>query len=32
VSLRGGLAWLAATVLGSAVGVLAGQAIASSVL
>jgi hypothetical protein len=32
VSLRGGLTWLAMTVLGGAVGVLAGHAIASNVL
>lgn len=32
MSLRGGLTWLAMTVLGSAAGVLAGHAIASSVL
>jgi hypothetical protein len=32
MSLRGGLVWLAATVLGGVVGVLAGHAIASSVI
>ncbi len=32
MSLRGGLTWLALTVLGGAAGVLAGHAIASSVL
>jgi hypothetical protein len=32
VSLRAGLVWLAATVLGGALGVLAGHAIAASVL
>jgi hypothetical protein len=32
VSLRGGLTWLVATVLGGAVGVFAGHAIASGVL
>jgi hypothetical protein len=32
MSLNGGLGWLVLTVLGGAVGVLAGHAIASSVL
>lgn len=32
MSLHGGLGWLLATVLGGAVGVFAGHAIASSVL
>ena len=32
MSLRGGLAWLALTVLGAAAGVLAGHALASGVL
>lgn len=32
MSLNGGLGWLLLTVLGSAVGILAGHAIASSVL
>jgi len=32
VSLNGGIGWLVLTVLGGAVGVIAGHAIASSVL
>ena len=32
MSLRGGLGWLVMTVLGGAVGVIAGHAIATSVL